>query len=58
MKDLSVEAIDEALDWAQQLDAKQIGGISKECRQYILDNYSLSVFRKDMVNALENIIRK
>lgn len=58
LKDLSVEAIDEALDWAQQLDAKQIGGISKECRQYILDNYSLSVFRKDMVNALENIIRK
>lgn len=58
LKNLSVEAIEEALNWAKHLQTNQMERISKACRQYVLDNYSLSVFRNDMVNALENIIRK
>lgn len=56
LDDMTVESIDKAVTWANNTPPRIVRERSHACRQYILDNYSLSIFKNDMLIALKKII--
>lgn len=56
LKDFTIDAIDDAVNWTSDLTSKQIELFSQTCKQYVLRNYSLTQFRNDMDKALKSII--
>lgn len=56
LEDMTIESLGRAVDWSQNLSVENIEKLSHACQRYIQENFTLSVFRKDLTVALNEII--
>lgn len=56
LEDMTIEAIVMAIDWSQSLSEREVAHLSQACQHYAQENYTLAVFKDDMIKALKEII--
>ena len=55
LEDMTIRAVETAIDWSQSLSEREVAHLSRACQHYVQENYTLAVFKDDMIKVLKEI---